>query len=202
METESSSNLSTSISENQNDDEQIVVENVPCTIHFQENGLLKEEAIDEIPIYKNVTTMKKDEVKILLESLRVTSSKSLFDQLRDIKTVPETTCLNFTGFTKDELFFIKNELKSLYDTENRTKVQAVFIYLFWLRKGLDQTTISEIFQLKYRQLVSNICEQVRSAVLKDFVPKNLRANHLTRDDWLLQNTEMVAELFDLNSSQL
>ena len=76
------------------------------------------------------------------------------------------------------------------------------IKLFWLRKGLDQTTISEIFQLKFKQLVSNICEQVRSAMLKDFVPKNLGANHLTRDDWLLQNTEMVAELFDLNSSQL
>lgn len=104
--------------------ETVVVESI-----FKKKGLLKEEAIDEIPIYKNVTTMKKDEVKILLESLRVTSSKSLFDQLRDIKNVPETTCLNFTGFTKDELFFIKNELKSLYDTENRTKVQAVFIYL-------------------------------------------------------------------------
>ncbi|CAF0999222.1 unnamed protein product [Brachionus calyciflorus] len=49
-------------------------------------------------------------------------------------------------------------------------------------------------------MVSNICEQVRIALLKDFVPKYKGPNHLTREDWFLQNTEMVSELFDLNGT--
>ena len=90
----------------------------------------------------------------------------------------------------------------MHNTANRTKTQALAIYLFWLRKGLDQNTMGEIFGFEHWQSISNICEQVRDAMLKDFMPKYLGIDHLTREQWVSQNTEMVNELFDFDNNQL
>ncbi|CAF1052181.1 unnamed protein product [Brachionus calyciflorus] len=89
----------------------------------------------------------------------------------------------------------------LITKENRSKLQAIAIYLFWLKTGLDQNTIANIFDIEYRKNVSNICAQVRNAMLKDFVPQYLGAKRFVRDQWLGQNTEMVNSLFDLTDDR-
>jgi hypothetical protein len=42
------------------------------------------------------------------------------------------------------------------------------------------------------QKASRYCEQVRGA-LKEFLEHNLGAKHLTRDEWISQNTTQVTE---------
>lgn len=61
--------------------------------------------------------------------------------------------------------------------------------------------IANIFDLEYRQSVSNICSQVRNAMIKDFVPYYLGAKRLSREQWIENNTEMVKALFDMNNNQ-
>ena len=61
--------------------------------------------------------------------------------------------------------------------------------------------IANLFYFEHRQTVSNICIQVRNAMLKDFVPKYLGAHRFSRQDWLNQNTEMVKSLFDMKEDQ-
>lgn len=46
------------------------------------------------------------------------------------------------------------------DTEQRSISQALAIYLFWLRTGLDQFNIAAIFNIRSQQVVSNYLDQV------------------------------------------
>ena len=61
-----------------------------------------------------------------------TSSSTLFNRFQNMKSTSAKLCIDHTGFTKDEFFFILNELKSLNKSPMRSKEQALTIYLTWL----------------------------------------------------------------------
>ncbi|CAF1045047.1 unnamed protein product [Brachionus calyciflorus] len=61
--------------------------------------------------------------------------------------------------------------------------------------------IADYFGIENRQKISNICIQVRKAMIKDFVPNFLGARSLTREEWLEQNTGIIKKLFDLSEQQ-
>jgi len=56
------------------------------------------------------------------------------------------------------------------------------------------------FNIKQIQ-VSNYCQQIRDALTKDFVVKNIGPNIKTREDWLKENTYIAKELFGSNDDQ-
>lgn len=109
---------------------------------------------------------------------------------------------SYTGFTKDEFTLILNTLKSLNNSSARTKEQALAIYLFWLKSGIQQTLISTIFDLNSRQKVSDYCAQLRISLIKDFVPIYLGSNHLSREEFLQKNTIFSKSLFNMTDDQL
>ncbi len=76
------------------------------------------------------------------------------------------------------------------------------VFLFWLKTGLDQNNISTIFSINTQQDVSRLLQQVRAALLKDFVPKYLGVNWLDRNGWLAQNTYIAKELCNIDDNQL
>jgi hypothetical protein len=84
----------------------------------------------------------------------------------------------------------------------RNKRQALATYMFWLKTGLDYRTISTIFNIKNFQDVGSYCDQVRTSLLRDFVPTHLGARHISRSEWLKQNTQTVKTLFNVSSNQL
>ena len=47
------------------------------------------------------------------------------------------------------------------ETENRSVYQALAVYLFWLKTGLDQENIATIFGIENRRLVSHYLNQVK-----------------------------------------
>jgi predicted transcriptional regulator len=57
-------------------------------------------------------------------------------------------------------------------SNQRTIFQALAVYLFWLKTGLDQMTITAIFGLS-QQDVSRYLQQIREGLMKDFVPNYL-----------------------------
>ncbi len=79
----------------------------------------------------------------------------------------------FIGFKKEEFITILDSLTSLRETCKRNKSQALAIYLFWLKTGLDQQNIGTIFCLENQKSVSRLLAQVRKALIKDFVPIGL-----------------------------
>jgi hypothetical protein len=80
-------------------------------------------------------------------------------------------------------------------SEIRSKPQALAIYLFWLRTGLNQTAIADHFGFIEQQDFSRYCKQVRKALMHEFVKKNVGAKHQDRIEWLKHNTIFVEEFF-------
>jgi hypothetical protein len=147
----------------------------------------------------NATTVEK-----LFNSIvnREDKSANIFARFGDFKNLSNDICFQVTGYTKDEFILILSEIKSLNKSPQRTKEQALAVYLFWLKNGLEQSTIASYFQTKTRFSIQNYCDQVREALLKDFVPKYLSSKSKTRQDWLMDNSYYVKNLFDLNDDQL
>jgi hypothetical protein len=93
-------------------------------------------------------------------------------------------------------------MKSFRTSVCRTKAQALSVYLFWLKTGLDQKNIATIFQIDTQQEVSRILAQVRDCLMRDFVPENLGAKALERSEWIMHNSYISKQLFNLNDGQL
>ena len=109
-----------------------------CSDHLSENNYVKDDQIENIPIADISIGLSSEKIKIIFQTFKSRDEKtsSIFNKFTDFTTVTEEICMKITGFTKDELFFISNELKSLINSENRTKLQAIAIYFFWLKTGL------------------------------------------------------------------
>ncbi|RNA43599.1 Vacuolar sorting-associated 13C, partial [Brachionus plicatilis] len=165
------------------------VSNNENTIYIQQvdSQSIGDETIDENRISEKVLQSKE---KSVLEIQRGYASHSFC-----------FICRRKTGSKPIRTLFCLKRIKSLLLSENRSKLQAIAIYLFWIKTGLDQNMIANIFDLEYRQSVSNICSQVRNAMIKEFVPYYLGAKRLSREQWIENNTEMVKALFNINNNQ-
>jgi hypothetical protein len=62
--------------------------------------------------------------------------------------------------------------------------------------------LASLFDLDCYQSIGNFCDQVRSALIKDFVPKYLGANHLSRDEWTIHATHFAKELLNVQNNEL
>jgi len=97
-------------------------------------------------------------------------------------------------------------ITSVNHTQNRSKEVLVAIYRYWLRKGLDQTSIallkSNSNKSTSQQQISQYLKTIRIAINRDFVPFFLGASHKPRDYFLAHNHETVAELHDIEKDQL
>ena len=175
-----------------------------CQYHFDDCNYFDESEIKNIVIVRHQVKLFGDHVKKFFECVREReqSNATLFNKFYNYVSICERLCFEHTGFTKDEFCFILNELKSLKHSFRRSREQALAIYLFWLKSGMPQNTINAIFGIKLRQNVSEYCSQTRDALIKDFVPQFLGANHRTREQFLDKNTILARTLFDMNENQL
>ena len=138
-----------------------------CETHLTDKRFLKDNEI------KNLITTKKERkidiksVKKLLGSLR----KLFFDfsKFSDVNSIDSEFCFRNTGFYKDEFIFLANELKSTNNSPQRTKYQALAVYLFWLKTGLSQELIATHFDKIDRNEVKNYCIQIRKDLSTNMV---------------------------------
>lgn len=100
------------------------------------------------------------------------------------------------GLEKVELNHVLEHVKNsgMRNTADRTITQCIVIYLFWLKNGIDQTTISAIFGIKCRQDVSRYLAQARDG-LSSFVDSHIGPKALSRQQWVRCNSKIAAELF-------
>ena len=153
-----------------------------CETHLTDNRFLKDNEI------KNLITTKKERkiytksVKKLLESLRSNyiSYSSNFSKFSDVNSIDSEFCFRNTGFYKDEFIFLANELKSTNNSPQRTKYQALAVYLFWLKTGLSQELIATHFDKIDRNEVKNYCIQIRKDLSTNMVPNFLGVQSKTR----------------------
>jgi hypothetical protein len=73
-----------------------------------------------------------------------------------------------------------------------------------VKNWFNSNTISFFydFGIPSKQSISDYCQQVRDAMVKDFVPLYLGASHRPRKEWTNSNTLMAKVFFDMLNNQL
>ncbi|CAF0780028.1 unnamed protein product [Brachionus calyciflorus] len=146
---------------------------------------------------------KNESVKDLISSLiEASKKKNFFVDFADLNSIDEETCKEKTGFFKNEFEKINGYLGEMKDSNIRTKSQALAIYLFWLKTGLNQEAIKAHFRIENRTDISRYCEQVRTSLSQFFVPEFLGCDALKREEWVNQKSIIAKELYSLSNEQL
>jgi hypothetical protein len=172
-----------------------------CTSHLDEHLFLCLEAIQSLLIVSDQVKLSTQDVKLVFESLKdAVKNNSLLSKFHNLENLTDEECMTNTGFNKQEFQYIVLSLSKLKNSILRSKSQALAVYLYWLKTGLNQQNIASIFSLT-QQDVSRYCDQVRKDLVADFVSQHLGPKRLNRQEWLEHNTPIVKELFLTNSNQ-
>ena len=164
--------------------------------------MLNEDSLKLLIPFKNKLKIKSDTVEMIINRFReVSKQNNIFQKFSELNDIDDKTCIRTTGFTIREFQTIKEYLKDMRNREERSINQALAVYLFWLKTGLDQETLAAYFGIDDRRVVARYCEQIRDGLLKYFVPKNLGTQHLSRQEWINNNTPIVEELFVKNKGE-
>jgi hypothetical protein len=95
------------------------------------------------------------------------------------------------GLERDQFNHVLEHVDGMRNRNNRTITQAIAVYLFWLKNGIDQTTISAIFGIKCQRDVSRYLAQAREG-LSSFVEKHIGAKVLSRQQLIRCNSNIAA----------
>jgi hypothetical protein len=117
-----------------------------CKSHFDEYGDIDEAEINKIIIIHQRVKLTGEQLSKLFELIR-----NRDNQFSNFEKAPQKLFMDHTGFTKDEFFFILNELKSLKNSPARSREQALAVYLTWLKTSIPQFTLSAFFGIESRQ---------------------------------------------------
>ena len=172
-----------------------------CGDHLNEIGLIK---IDE---FLDIPTKEKQIPKETLNMFDLLSERrnlniGIFEQFKDMKYLEDKHCKRITGWSKKEFTLFSEYITSIYNTDNRTKEQLIALYRYWLRTGIDQTSLASLFSMRTtQQQISDFLNQIRSAIHSDFTPFFLGANK-NREFFLKFNTKMVQVLHNLSNDDL
>ena len=173
-----------------------------CSCHLNENDLLNEESLDKLIAFSDTSKFNPTHLKNVLESFKLLAKKNnLFSKFKEMQTITNDMCVRNTGFDREQFGFIADCLCSMRDSDKRSKLQALAVYLFWLKTGLSQEMIATHFDTITQIDVSRFCQQSRDALTRDFVVKYIGSNIKTREECLKHNSYIAKELFDLSDSQ-
>lgn len=168
-----------------------------CAAHLDNNGVIKESEFKSIPTkYQTLAP----ESSLLMTALSNCQS-GIFDLFQNINNVTEELCQKITGWSKMQLIKFSKYITSIYDTSGRTKEQLIVIYRYWLRKGLDQTSLAMFKNRTSQNQISHYLTQIREAINKDFVPYYLGSTK-NRDFFLKHNNITTSELHCMKADQL
>lgn len=165
-----------------------------CRIHLDENYNIKS---DHFKLIKTSVVEKRHYNQNYMRS----KNSGIFEIFRDTSCLDDEKCKEITGWTKTSFIRLCKFITSFNDSNGRTLEECVAIYRFWLRKGIDQTSLAYTKKNTSQQQISHYLAQIRTAINRDFVPFWLGAKK-TRDFYVKHNNQSVNELHNLTKNDL
>jgi hypothetical protein len=170
-----------------------------CVRHLDKNGLIKNDQFSFIPTYLMQKTKR---IKIWLDNKKYLPNQSgIFDDFKNLTTLTEDHCYRITRWTRKEFIRFSKYITSINDTSGRTKEELIALYRYWLRKGIDQSSLAMFFCDKNQNQISHYLEQIRVAINKDFVPFFLGTSK-QRDFFVNHNNSTTKILHGLKKKDL
>lgn len=110
-----------------------------CSSHFDSMFNLKNEALNNMKVYKTNSKLNAQQIEDLLSGLRsYAMTNSVFKKFSDLNSISDEMCVRNTNFNRSQFIEILDSITTMRNSIVRTKSQALAIYLFWLKTGLDQ----------------------------------------------------------------
>ena len=170
-----------------------------CYRHLDENGLILKDHFEKICAKAQFIEQSK---LILIKNMGLSSTSSgIFDKFKNFSSITEDDCYRITRWSKRQFHDFSKFINNIYDTAGRTKEQLIAIYRYWLRKGIDQSSLAMFKNNTSQQQISHYLRQIRIAIHKDFVPFYLGSTK-GREFFIKHNNGTTKELFQLKSSDL
>ena len=172
-----------------------------CPSHL-ENDMFKPGVLDNIPTidssYVNKTTILELIKKIREYALQNSASTLNFDS----PNLLSKDCVILTEITKENFEQLHDEIVSeIKNTPCRSSRTSLGIFLLKLRSGMSNQLLSTIFGISKPSLRRAI-KSVRLALVKNFVPRNLGLQHITREAVINSHTRPLAQLLFGNLNQV
>lgn len=167
-----------------------------CSCHLDKYNNLKREDIEKLQLIDKTSKLRQGTMEDLLLQFRDEHNHyQLINKFKSTETLSEDACKNVLGYSVNEFFSICDRLISMNDSPQRTKSQALAVYLYWLKSGHNQARVAAYFGNLKQTDVCRYCEQVRTSLSEYFVPENIGPSHLSREQWLSHNTQTVNEIY-------
>ena len=125
-----------------------------CVKHFKRNSnFLTESALQELSSISDRVVLNEIKCTNLIEGLREHAIRSsIFDKFINPYSVSDDLTKQTTGLNAQQFLEIYENLVSINESKNRTKSQALAIYLFWLKTGISQADIAAYFGTELNQI--------------------------------------------------
>jgi hypothetical protein len=119
-----------------------------CASHLDEKGFLVDRCLNDIIPLEGSVFFYENYVQELIENLIESKKRSqLFCQYSRLNPIEENS-LRLLSLKKNEFLYIFEYVNSkLNNSQIRTKEQALFIYMLWLRTGMTMEVLKLIFNL-------------------------------------------------------
>ncbi|CAF1024274.1 unnamed protein product [Brachionus calyciflorus] len=175
-----------------------------CGNHLDDNGLIKKEEFYSIP-----TKIKPFPIQLInmLNSM-ADDELNLFSLFRNTDNLNDNECMNITGWNKKKFLDFSKYITSINNSHGRTKEQLIALYRFWLRKGIDQFSLSRLFNKNSsQQQISHYLDEIGRAIYKDFVPFFLGSRRFKNDlekrsFFISQNITMTSKLLNTKKDEI
>ncbi|CAF0962569.1 unnamed protein product [Brachionus calyciflorus] len=173
-----------------------------CHRHLDEYGILKEDCLKNLNVKKKYHSNSTVDLLNTLKFLKQRKKGGMFDAFDSLSTLDNNYCYQITGWSKKKFIKFSNYITSINESSGRSKNQLIALYRYWLRKGIDQFTLSKLFgETSNQTQISHYLDQIRRAINKDFVPFFLGSTK-EREFYLNHNNTTVKNLHNLSIDTL
>ena len=98
---------------------------------------------------------------------------------------------NLTGISKDQFDYICSMINGLRNSKYSVRT-TIGVLLTKLRTGLSSCLLKTMFNVKCNNYICKIVRRAREALMKDFVPKYMGFDHITREAVIENHTTVFA----------
>lgn len=166
-----------------------------CRKHIIKDKIFEED-LNCLKVHSNTTFLSSLELSKLMNTLSIKCDSTLLDKIGEF-SISEKQIHVFTGLTWENLLQLKDMMVSLRNTQSRTVIQCLVVFLLKLRTGNSNKIIASILQLENEQTISEYSDSVINSSEKDILPFHFGLSTLNRND-LIENhtTKMSKKLFN------
>lgn len=172
-----------------------------CSDHLIKKRFYTEN-LNHLKVYSNWSNLRSSELSKMMESLAVECDSTLLDKMDDFRITDEQLFI-FTGLQRENILELRDLLTTMRNTDSRSVIQALIVFLFKLRTGNSNRLISATLQLENEMLVSKYCDQVIQSFEKDILPQYFGFRSMSRKN-LIENhsSPLLKSLFADRSDKL